>query len=51
MVFSAQRSWASERKQERENASTSTLSSGNETMPDDVFETTAPPLPQKCIEV
>ncbi|XP_073994796.1 uncharacterized protein [Rhodnius prolixus] len=51
VVFSAQRSWASERKQERENASTSTLSSGNETMPDDVFETTAPPLPQKCIEV
>uniref|UniRef100_A0A224XPS6 Putative conserved plasma membrane protein n=1 Tax=Panstrongylus lignarius TaxID=156445 RepID=A0A224XPS6_9HEMI len=51
VVFSAQRSWAKDRKQERENASTSTLSSGNETIPDDVFENTAPPLPEKCVEV
>lgn len=48
VVFCAARSWAKQRKEERENVSTSTLSSGNETINDEAFET---PIPQKCVQV
>lgn len=46
VVFCAARSWAKQRREERENASTSTLSSGNETINDENYTTQ---LPQKGV--
>lgn len=48
VVFCAARSWAKQKREERENASTSTLSSGNETINDEPFE---PPITPKCVQV
>uniref|UniRef100_A0A0A9VSB9 tRNA(Ile)-lysidine synthase n=1 Tax=Lygus hesperus TaxID=30085 RepID=A0A0A9VSB9_LYGHE len=38
VVFCAQRTWARQRREERENMSTTTLSSGNDTIQDEVYE-------------
>ncbi|XP_014281591.1 uncharacterized protein [Halyomorpha halys] len=48
VVFCAARSWAKQKREERENASTSTLSSGNETINDENYTTQ---LPQKGVQV